>query len=89
MKVSFDRRASSDLDDIRDQITLHSPKAAARLYDELRSACDRLSDFPMLGVPSFRGGLRELRTVRPYIIVYSVGADVVRIRRIVHGARLR
>ena len=88
MIVQFDRRASADLESIRTRIALDSLKAAGRMYEELRAACAGLSDFPRQGRAASRSGLRELTTVRPYIIVYTVGATV-RIRRIVHGARLR
>ena len=88
MTVRFDRRALVDLDAIRAHVGFDSPKAAVRLYEDLKSACAGLSDFPMQGRASPRPGLRELATVRPYIVIYSVDADV-RIRRIIHGARLR
>ena len=88
MIVRYDLRARADLGGIAERIALDSPKAADRMRSALLDACERLSDFPLVGRSSHRGGLRELRTVRPYIIVYSVGATI-RIRRIVHGARLR
>lgn len=89
MIVRFDRRALADLDAIRAHIALESPKAADRLYEDLASACAWLSDFPRQGRASPRTGLRELVTVRPYIIVYGLQGEAVRIRRIIHGARLR
>ena len=52
----------------------------------LQIAGDSLSDFPERGRP-LRGPLRQLTTVRPYLITYQTGVDPIRILRVRHTAR--
>ena len=70
-------------------IARENPIAAQRVARSLLLAGDSLSIFPHRGRVGRVRGTRELLAVRPYIIVYEVGADdVVYILRIWHGAQL-
>lgn len=89
MIVEYDDRAIDDLDGIEDRIAEERPEAAQSMRRRLIDACEALAAFPRRGRHSPRAHLRELPTVRPYLILYSVAGEVVRIRRVVHGARLR
>lgn len=55
------------------------------MAQRLKLAAASLAEFPERGRVS--GSLRELATVPPYLIRYRVGAGVVQIVRIRHGAR--
>ena len=87
--MRFRPAARGDLDDIWTGAGFDSLAAARRLHDRLIGACKGLAEFPHLGRPSSRRDLRELVSVRPYVIIYRVSAQSVSILRIVHGARLR
>ena len=89
MNVEYDDGAIDDLDQIENHVAQDRPLAARRLRGRLIDACERLADFPQIGRRSHQTRLRELTTVPPYFVFYSLGADAVRIRRIIHGARLR
>ena len=88
-RLTFSEAAEADLDDIRSYIALDKPQAAARMRTRLADACETLLDFPEVGRKRTRSSLRELVTVRPYVIIYSVRPDEVSIERILHGARRR
>jgi len=54
---------------------------------DLRSGF-RAEDLPNRGRPGKKSGTRELvLPALPYIVVYKVGSDVLRIARILHGAQ--
>jgi toxin ParE1/3/4 len=59
------------------------------VFERLLMACHSLADFPHLAAQGRRRGTRELMTVKPYVIVYRVLADTIRIERIMHGAQRR
>lgn len=81
--------ALADRDDIFSYIEADSPKAAAEVDERIASAARRLLRFPESGRPGRVAGTRELIVPRtPYIAVYAVTADKVRILRVLHGARM-
>jgi plasmid stabilization system protein ParE len=73
-------------DGIRAYISVFDLAAADRMIERLPHVGNSLSDFPHRGRPA-GNGLREIATVRPYILRYRVDADTVSIVRIRHGAR--
>ena len=84
MKVRFSRPARADLRSIIASIAKDNPKAARR-YGKLLALS--LSDFPNRGA-LLRGHATARRlVVGPYLIVYRADRDLVRILRILHGAR--
>lgn len=78
--------AIDDLGAIRSYIAASNPSAASRVAAALVNAANGLVAFPDRGRP-IRSGVRELTTVRPYIIRYVVLSDEIRIVFIRHGAR--
>ena len=65
---------------------MFNPPAAQRMANRLREAGDGLCDFPRRG-RVWTTELRELTVVWPYVIRYSIEANVFTITRIRHGAR--
>jgi addiction module RelE/StbE family toxin len=77
--------AIDDLKAIRSYIEATNPPAASRVAMALVDAANSLVAFPDRG-RAVRSGVRELTTVRPYVIRYVVLPDEVRIAFIRHGA---
>jgi len=78
--------AIDDLGAIRSWIAETNPQAASRVAATLVDAANSLVAFPNRGRP-VRSGVRELTTVRPYVIRYVVLPDEVRIAFIRRTAR--
>lgn len=73
---------------IYDYVDGDSPSAAADLDDRLMQRIEGLLDFPMSGRAGRVEDTRELVvTGTPYVVVYSVRDDTIRILRILHGAQ--
>jgi plasmid stabilization system protein ParE len=63
MKVLWTRKASSDLVRLHEFLKAASPRAAARVIQELVRAPDRLCDFPRIGEKLDAFAPREVRRV--------------------------
>jgi len=71
----YSARAIRHLNAIFEHIAADDSAAAARVIDAIRTACDRLVDFPRSGRAGLRPGTRECSMPRlPYIIVYRYDA---------------
>ena len=88
MEVKFTRLALADLTRIRAYIGAFNPTAATHIAERLIATTEILSEHPLSGRPS-ANGRRELTIVPPYVLVYRVAGDRVRILRIWHGAQDR
>ena len=89
MKLVWSRRALEDRRAIFDYIEADNPRAAVLVDDRIRDATRRLIEFPESGRPGRVEGTRELVIARtPYIAPYETGDGVVRILRVIHGARI-
>jgi toxin ParE1/3/4 len=88
MAVIFAPAAAQDIEEIGDYIHAENPAAAMRFVVALRERCGRIADAPRGGAPrpDLWPALRSIAFQR-YVIFYSVESDVVRIERILHGAR--
>jgi toxin ParE1/3/4 len=88
MRFRFSRRATADIEEIGDFIAGESPARAVSFISELRTHCRRLTDFPEAAPqrPEFGDGIRMVVHGR-YLILYVVHADLLEIRRVLHGAR--
>ena len=84
----FSPAAEEDLLDIAAYIGRDDPARALSFVGELKARCADLSDFPEQGRArqELRPGLRSIPSGR-YIIFYRVSVDLLRIERILHGAR--
>jgi toxin ParE1/3/4 len=70
-----------------ERITADKPAAAPRVIERIRTAVERLQEFPFLGRPGRVEGTRELVIAStPYIIPYRVKGDVVQIITVLHSA---
>ena len=89
MRLEWSPLALSDLDEIFDYIEADNPKAAATVDIRIEDMVDKLIDFPHIGRLGRIDGTRELViTGTPFIAAYIVEEDVVRVLRVLHGARM-
>jgi len=92
MKVVYAERAKADIGDIYDAIAVENARAARRVEDRIRKACEGLSDFPYVAAATDEPGVFRLPLVRyPYTIFYRIdeGRDRIEIARVVHSRRIR
>jgi len=88
MQLSFSPKAADDLEEIADYISRDNPFRAISFLYELESHCQKITEMP--GVYPLREDLApEIRMAvhKNYLILFSLLEDIVRIERIVHGAR--
>lgn len=88
VRVTWSADAVASLNRIVDYIELHDPDAADRIGRDLVAAAESLAYFPNRGRRVGRN-VRELVSIRPYVIRYRVAADIVVVRWVKHGASLR
>ena len=89
MKLAWARFALTDRDEIFSCIEVDNPRAAAEIDERIALAVRRLLQFPESGRPGRVAGTRELMVPRtPYIAVYVLAGDKIRILRVLHGARM-
>jgi toxin ParE1/3/4 len=88
MRIIWRRAALNDLEAIREFIAQDNPQAATRVHAAVRTAVDPLASYPNLGRAGRVDGTRELIVVDlPYVIVYRVLEDTVRILAVIHTSR--
>jgi addiction module RelE/StbE family toxin len=89
VRIIWTRRYLRELEEIGDYIAEHSPRAAARIVNEIHSRTARLlSANPFIGRPGVIKGTRELViTGTPYIVAYRVTDTQIEILFVQHGAR--
>ena len=89
MKLVWSRHAAADRLAVFTWIAQDDPRAAALVDDRLEDAARRLIDFPESGRPGRVEGTRELVVARtPYVVLYQIVGDTVRLLRVIHGARM-
>ena len=88
MLLQFSPAAEDDLEAIADYIAEDSPANAIRFIDQMRVQCLRLVKAPMAYVarPELGEGLRSCAHGR-YVIFFRPSPTLVRIERVLHGAR--
>jgi toxin ParE1/3/4 len=88
MRLEFSPAADADLIEIADFIARDNVPRALTFVDELEAACAKLVDYPHSGVSrsNIRAGLRS-KPYGSYVIFYAVADTIIRIERILHGAR--
>ena len=88
MRVTFSPAARDDLVEIAAFIAQDSPTRAATFVDELERKCTPLGTAPGIGTsrPELGEGIRTMPHGR-YLVFYRPTRNVVRIERILHGAR--
>lgn len=85
-RVVWSDQAREDLIAIRDYLQSCSPKAARETAGGLIRLSESLCEFPDRGRP-VKMGVRELTSLKPYVIRYAVLDAEVRIVTIRHTAR--
>ncbi|MGI8839337.1 MAG: type II toxin-antitoxin system RelE/ParE family toxin [Caulobacteraceae bacterium] len=89
MRLVWSRSSLADRNAIYDYIEADDPRAAIEADLRIEEATRRLIDFPDSGRPGRVEDTRELVVTRtPYVIAYRVRGDIVRILRVIHGARV-
>lgn len=87
MRVIWAPEARRQLAEIWHYIALDNPKGADRMVTRLVTAVEKLSHFPHLGRPG-REDSRELVVAgTPFIVVYRVRGEEIRIGTVLHGAQ--
>src|SRR3954447_9814521 len=89
MIVVVTAEAEAELEQIFAYVAEQSPRSALTLHRELRERCESLADaprgYPL--VPRYEHlGIRR-RPFGNYLIFYRVGADIIEVVHILHGAR--
>jgi toxin ParE1/3/4 len=88
MEIIWRRVALNDLEQIRRFIAHENPAAGARIRAMIRNAVEQLVEHPHLGRPGRVEGTRELVIAgTPFIVVYRVLDNRLRILSVIHGAR--
>jgi len=88
VRIVWLRAAERILEEQLEYIGERNPNAAGTLAEKIATSVARLADHPRRGRAGRVAGTRELVVPgTPYIIVYAVGADYVRIHRVLHSAQ--
>jgi toxin ParE1/3/4 len=88
MQCIFSPLADLDLEEIGDYIARDNPSRAVSFVRELREQCAKIAAMPR-NAPlrhELGEGIRMV-TFGNYLIFYTVGAEEIRVERIIHGAR--
>jgi toxin ParE1/3/4 len=89
-RVIWSRRAAGDVDAITEYIAKDSRRAAKRVAAYIRQSARPLARSPRLGRAIDSDTTRELILVRyPYVLVYQLVDDDVRILAVFHQAQNR
>ena len=87
-KLDWSRLAIADRNAIFDYIEADSPTAAEEIDERIRVAVENLLRFSEMGRNGRIEETRELVIPRtPYIAVYQISHETIRILRVLHGAR--
>ena len=88
MRIVWLRAAERNLEEQLEYIEQRNPPAADRLAGKIATTVASLADNPHRGRPGRVPGTRELVIPNtPYIVVYTLERDYVRIHRVLHGAQ--
>jgi toxin ParE1/3/4 len=88
MRIRYDPRALSDLQNIFEYVAAVDRGAAARVIGRIERAIGRLKVLPYSGRPGRKPGIRILSVPSlPYVVVHRVFEDFVEILAIFHTAR--
>lgn len=88
LEIRISGRARRDIADILEYIQKRNPAGAYRLYERVGWAINLLSEFPGIGQPTVKSGVRMTTVPRyGYKIYYSASDDNLDIIHIRHPAR--
>lgn len=88
MRIEWSLAARDDLDRIQAYIEQHSPRAAEKIWLRIYERVGQQADFPLAAPLYGDGPVRKLViSGTPYIVLYRVDGDVLKVEQVVHGAR--
>ncbi len=88
MRLEWSNESGSDLRQIHSSIAQDNKAAAAKVIGAIREAVQALMDNPLLGRVGGVAGTRELVLGRyPYLVVYRVQKDAIRVLAVIHTSR--
>jgi len=88
MRLVWTNAAVADLEQISDYLFENNPELAGTTIHNIFKFASELKLFPRRGRPGRKEGTRELvLTHLPYVVVYEVVDQSVRVLRVLHGAR--
>ena len=88
MRIAWTPAAATDLEQILDYLEEQKSAVATQVVRQIYSAASSLREFPRQGRPGRKEGTRELTlSGLPWLIIYMVSDEVVRIIRVLHGAQ--
>jgi len=88
VRVEWSAFAFVDREAIFDYIEQDSPRAAVAVDNQIEQQAEALEQFPEMGRIGRVENTRELVIQRtPYIAVYRISGNTVRILRVLHGAQ--
>ncbi len=87
-RIDYAARYFRRLEDIREWIAEDNRGAATRMIERIRTAVERLREFPALGRPGRVAGTRELVIPgTPDIVPYRVTEEQIQILGLIDGAQ--
>lgn len=91
LRLEWNTQAEADLDAIQAYVSERSPSGAERVWLRVVERVEQLRNFPLAGPRlESRPSLRVLAVPgTPYLVLYSVRSDAVRIQAVMHGAQNR
>jgi toxin ParE1/3/4 len=88
VKLVWSKAAMHDLEELAAYIAEDSEQNATLVEARINEAARLLSLLPGAGRPGRVNGTRELVVLRtPYLLVYRIKSNTIRILRVYHGAR--
>ncbi|HWF03789.1 MAG TPA: type II toxin-antitoxin system RelE/ParE family toxin [Candidatus Angelobacter sp.] len=88
MRVVWTNLAAADLEEISDYLFEQHPEMAVDTIRRIYQAAAELKQFPSRGRPGRKQDTRELVLAPlPYLVVYEIVEQKVRVLRVLHGAR--
>jgi len=87
MRITWAPEARRQIHEIWHYIALDDPQAADRMVTRLVAAVEKLAHFPHLGRPGREGSRELVVSGTPFVVVYRVEGEEIRIGTVVHGAQ--
>jgi toxin ParE1/3/4 len=88
LRIAWTPQAADDLENITDYLFERNPSIATDVVRQIYNAPLALKKFPHRGRPGRKEDTRELvLSPLPYIIVYEIVSNTIRLLRILHAAQ--
>lgn len=88
MRLEWSKESGIDLREIHALIQVDNISAASRVIRSIRESAQLLAENPLMGRVGSVAGTRELVINHyPYIVIYRVGANLVRVLAVIHTSR--